>query len=309
MPAWRGGRSAAMRSWSRTTTSTTGLRAARHGDRAAGRPGRPADPRVQRHDRVGARQPGGARTRSGCRARTSSATCSATRSSRSIGPTDRSAGTSSRWPTARGTSTSARPAPTPGRCWRPEAASRGARTATRARGRGRRRSRVHGDPRSYPLDPGLMHRDVSDSAEFIGSIDAPLDAARLRLLGGARAARLVARGRARPRGRRLGARRPRRDPAPRRARRAGAQRLLPVRDPAVHGRGIAAYVLDEAKALAARVAPGRDLLVRTRPGNAAARRVAERAGFRDLGRSPSEDDTRNLAAGCRSARLSGDIEA
>ena len=30
---------------------------------------------------------------------------------------------------------------------------------------------VHGDPRCYPLDPGLMHRKLRDSEEFIESID------------------------------------------------------------------------------------------------------------------------------------------
>lgn len=152
---------------------------------------------------------------------------------------------------------------------------------------------VHGDPRSYLLDPGLMHRDVGDSAEFIGSIDhhwTRHDFGYWVVL------------------------------VPREwwpegvpdhedddwvhAGLGGIQHHdvhgEPVLNvyyrfgPAVHGRGIAGYVLDEAKALAARVAPGRDLLVRTRPGNAAARRVAERAGFRDLGRSPWEDDTQIL---------------
>ena len=152
---------------------------------------------------------------------------------------------------------------------------------------------VHGDPRSYPLDPGLMHRKIGDSAEFIGSIDhhwerhgfgywtvlVPRDWWTEGVLdsedddwvhaglGGIQLHEV------------------------------NGEQVLNVYyrfATAVQGRGIAAYVLDEAKALAPRVAPGRDLLVRTRPANTAARRVAERAGFQDLGLSPWEDDTQML---------------
>jgi len=152
---------------------------------------------------------------------------------------------------------------------------------------------VHGDPRSYPLDPGLTHRRLSDSAEFIGSIDHhwrrhdfgywtvlvprdwwpegepdPEDGDRVHAgLGGIQHHEV------------------------------NGEQVLNVYyrfGTAVHGRGIAARVLDEAKALAPRVAPGRDLLVRTRPANTAARRVAERAGFDDQGPSPWEDDTQLL---------------
>ena len=47
-------------------------------------------------------------------------------------------------------------------------------------------------------------------------------------------------------------------------------------------------------ALAPLVAPGTDLVVRTRPANAAARRVAERAGFVDLGLEPDTTDMQQL---------------
>jgi len=58
--------------------------------------------------------------------------------------------------------------------------------------------------------------------------------------------------------------------------------------PAVHGRGLAGSVVDQAIEIAGYVLPGADLVVRTRPSNAAARRVAERAGFIDLGMDPTE---------------------
>ena len=152
---------------------------------------------------------------------------------------------------------------------------------------------VHGDPRSYPLDPGLMHRSLGDSEEFIGSIehhwqrhgfgywavlvprewwpegvpDQDDDDWVHAGLGGIQHHELNG------------------EPVLNVYYRFGA---------AVHGRGIAAYVLEQARLLAATAAPGRDLVVRTRPDNAAARRVAERAGFSDLGLSPWEDATQLL---------------
>ena len=58
--------------------------------------------------------------------------------------------------------------------------------------------------------------------------------------------------------------------------------------PAVHGRGLAGMVIRESVRAAAAVLPGTDLVVRTRPANAAARRVAQRAGFVDLGPDPAD---------------------
>lgn len=58
--------------------------------------------------------------------------------------------------------------------------------------------------------------------------------------------------------------------------------------PAVQGRGLARAIVDRVLRTAAEVLPGADLVVRTRPDNAAARRVAERAGFADLGIDPDE---------------------
>ncbi len=67
--------------------------------------------------------------------------------------------------------------------------------------------------------------------------------------------------------------------------------------PDLQGRGLARHVLDSALEDAPRLAPGLDLVVRTRPANAAARRVAERAGFTDLGLSPFEEDMQLLRRG------------
>lgn len=64
--------------------------------------------------------------------------------------------------------------------------------------------------------------------------------------------------------------------------------------PAIHGRGVAGLILREAVALAHRIAPGTDLVVRTRPANAAARWVAERAGFDDLGPEPGAENMQLL---------------
>ena len=59
-------------------------------------------------------------------------------------------------------------------------------------------------------------------------------------------------------------------------------RLAPV----VQGRGIAGRIVSTVIRMAPEVAPGRDIVVRTRPANAAARWVARRAGFTDEGLEP-----------------------
>jgi len=64
--------------------------------------------------------------------------------------------------------------------------------------------------------------------------------------------------------------------------------------PAVHGRGLAGIIVDEAITQAGRLAPGVDLVVRTRPANGAARRVAERAGFVDQGIVTAEPGMQRL---------------
>ncbi|RZS45038.1 RimJ/RimL family protein N-acetyltransferase [Herbihabitans rhizosphaerae] len=64
--------------------------------------------------------------------------------------------------------------------------------------------------------------------------------------------------------------------------------------PAIQGRGLAGRVLRAAMTIAPEIAPGTDLVVRTRPANTAARRVAERAGFQDLGLEPGTTDMRLL---------------
>ena len=64
--------------------------------------------------------------------------------------------------------------------------------------------------------------------------------------------------------------------------------------PAVQGRGLARIVLEHAMAIAPLVAPGKDVVVRTRPRNAVARHVAERAGFIDEGLQPGTTDMQVL---------------
>lgn len=64
--------------------------------------------------------------------------------------------------------------------------------------------------------------------------------------------------------------------------------------PATQGRGLAGTILQQAIAIAPQVAPGADLVVRTRPANAVARHVAERAGFHDQGLEPGTTDMQLL---------------
>ncbi len=64
--------------------------------------------------------------------------------------------------------------------------------------------------------------------------------------------------------------------------------------PEVQGRGLARAVLQRIGELAAEVAPGVDVVVRTRPANLAARRVAERAGYVDEGLEPGTTDMQLL---------------
>jgi [ribosomal protein S5]-alanine N-acetyltransferase len=64
--------------------------------------------------------------------------------------------------------------------------------------------------------------------------------------------------------------------------------------PEAQGRGLAGAVLRRVADLAREVAPGRDVVVRTRPANAAARRVAERAGYVDEGLEPGTTDMQLL---------------
>lgn len=64
--------------------------------------------------------------------------------------------------------------------------------------------------------------------------------------------------------------------------------------PEAQGRGLAGAVLRRIAELAPEVAAGRDVVVRTRPANAAARRVAERAGYVDEGLEPGTTDMQLL---------------
>lgn len=60
------------------------------------------------------------------------------------------------------------------------------------------------------------------------------------------------------------------------------------------GHGLTRLLMQRVLALAPLVAPDIDLVVRTRPNNAAARRVAERAGFVDEGLEPGTADMQLL---------------
>lgn len=63
---------------------------------------------------------------------------------------------------------------------------------------------------------------------------------------------------------------------------------------AVQGRGLARALLTQVLATAPLVAPELDVVVRTRPANAVARHVAERAGFVDEGLEPGTTDMQLL---------------
>jgi ribosomal-protein-alanine N-acetyltransferase len=64
--------------------------------------------------------------------------------------------------------------------------------------------------------------------------------------------------------------------------------------PAAQGRGLARTVVEQSLALAPLLAPGTDVVVRTRPANVVARHVAERAGFVDEGLEPGTTDMQLL---------------
>jgi RimJ/RimL family protein N-acetyltransferase len=64
--------------------------------------------------------------------------------------------------------------------------------------------------------------------------------------------------------------------------------------PAAQGRGLATTVLQHAVSIAPLVAPGTDVVVRTRPANTIARHVAARAGFIDEGLEPGTTDMQVL---------------
>jgi len=72
--------------------------------------------------------------------------------------------------------------------------------------------------------------------------------------------------------------------------------------PEAQGRGLAGAVLRRVGEMAADAAPGRDVVVRTRPANAAARRVAVRAGYVDEGLEPGTTDMQLLRLVSRAAR-------
>lgn len=64
--------------------------------------------------------------------------------------------------------------------------------------------------------------------------------------------------------------------------------------PAIHGRGLAGRIVETSIRMAPAVAPVADLVIRTRPANAAARRVGLRSGFVDEGLEPGAVDMQLL---------------
>lgn len=154
---------------------------------------------------------------------------------------------------------------------------------------------VHGDPRVYELDPHETQSTVEDAARFLDPI-----LRHWREHGFGYWTVLV------PRDWWAGG-----EPAPLaddgervHAGLGGVQRYTlegePVLNiyfrlaPAIQGRGLAGRIVQASLTIAPQVAPGEDLVVRTRPANAAARRVAERAGFADLGLEPGTTDMQLL---------------
>lgn len=154
---------------------------------------------------------------------------------------------------------------------------------------------VHGDPRVWTLDPAERHEDVEDTRRFMqprlehwaahgfgywtvtvprawwtSGVASPEDQDEHRVVAGLGGIEL---------------------------RSMAGREVLNVYyrfAPEVHGRGLAGRVVEASIATAAARAPGVDLVVRTRPGNAAARRVAERAGFVDEGLEPGDDSMQLL---------------
>ncbi len=154
---------------------------------------------------------------------------------------------------------------------------------------------VHSDPRVYELDPHLAHRSLTASREFLlpyiahwethgfgywavlvprrlwpdGPVSAdPRDGDRVFAGMGGIMHRTVV------------------DPS--------VLNIYYRLAPEVQGNGIAGRIVDASVATANAAAPGIDLVVRTRPANAAARRVATRAGFIDEGLEPGTDDMQLL---------------
>jgi RimJ/RimL family protein N-acetyltransferase len=154
---------------------------------------------------------------------------------------------------------------------------------------------IHGDPRVYELDPDHRHRDVRHSREFLRP-----QVQHWAAYGFGYWAVLVPRelwedgpaGTGDLDGNRVF------------AGMGGIQHHavagLPVLNvyfrlaPEVHGHGIARRIVEASIETADEVAPGVDLVVRTRPANAAARRVAVRAGFVDEGLEPGTTDMQLL---------------
>ena len=154
---------------------------------------------------------------------------------------------------------------------------------------------VHGDPRVYTLDPAERHRDLEHSRRFI----APM-VDHWRKHGFGYWAVLAPAGwwpEGVPGGEESDGPRVHAGLGGVHHHAIGGEPVLNVYfrfAPAVQGRGLARLVLAEAVRMAPSVAPGVDIVVRTRPANVAARRAAERAGFVDEGLEPGTSDMQLL---------------
>ncbi len=154
---------------------------------------------------------------------------------------------------------------------------------------------VHGDPRVYSLDLDLLHKDLAMSAEFLIPLVEHWDRF------GFGYWTVLAPGAWWPAG---SAGPAAEDGARVNAGMGGIQHYEMAGEsvlnvyyrfaPEVQGRGLARRVIETSVRVAAAAAPGLDLVVRTRPANAAARRVAERAGFVDEGLEPGTTDMQLL---------------
>ena len=154
---------------------------------------------------------------------------------------------------------------------------------------------VHGDPRVYSLDLDLLHQDLAMSAEFLVPLLEHWDRFGFgywTVLAPAAWWPAGAAGPAAGDGDRVN------------AGMGGIQHYAMTGEsvlnvyyrfaPEVQGRGLARRVIETSIQVAVEAAPGLDLVVRTRPANAAARRVAERAGFVDEGLEPGTTDMQLL---------------
>jgi ribosomal-protein-alanine N-acetyltransferase len=137
---------------------------------------------------------------------------------------------------------------------------------------------VHGDPQSYQFDPQETHRDPEFTAGWLAPILQHWDEHRFGYWTALVPAGVL------PTGVIAGM-------GGIRFHRTSGEQVLNVYfrfASAARGRGLAGSLLTAAIDWAADNLPGTDLVIRTRPANAAALRVGERAGFADDGLDPDD---------------------